>query len=70
MQKDTREFVERCDKCQRFRNVRCILGEKTMAISSQWPLAQWGIDIIGPLPQGKKQVKFFIVAIDYFTKWV
>ena len=41
-----------------------------MAISSQWPLAQWGIDIIGPLPQGKKQVKFFIIAIDYFTKWV
>ena len=25
---------------------------------------------MGPLPQGKRQVKFFIVAIDYFTKWV
>ena len=41
-----------------------------MAISSPWPFAQQGIDIIGPLPQGKKQVKFFIIAIDYFTKWV
>ena len=25
---------------------------------------------MGPLPQGKKQVKFLLVAIDYFTKWV
>ena len=23
-----------------------------------------------PLPQGKKQVKFLLVFIDYFTKWV
>jgi len=39
-------------------------------ISSPWPFAQWGIDIIGPFPPGKKQLKFLIVAIDYFTKWV
>ena len=25
---------------------------------------------MGPLPQGKKQVKFLLIAIDYFTKWV
>ena len=25
---------------------------------------------MGPLPQGKKKVKFLLVAIDYFTKWV
>ena len=25
---------------------------------------------MGPLPCGKKQVKFIVVAIDYFTKWV
>jgi len=39
-------------------------------ITSPWPFAQWGIDIMGPLPQGKKKVKFLLVAIDYFTKWV
>ena len=27
-------------------------------------------DIMGPLPPGKKQVKFLVVVIDYFTKWV
>ena len=35
-----------------------------------WPFAQSGIDILGPLPLGKGQVKFLLVAIDYFTKWV
>ena len=39
-------------------------------ITSPWPFAQWGINIIGPLPQGKKQVKFLLVTIDFFTKWV
>ena len=40
------------------------------AITSPWPFSQWGIDIVGPLPYGKKQVKFLLVVIDYFTKWV
>ena len=26
--------------------------------------------MVGPLPQGKKQFKFFLVVIDYFTNWV
>lgn len=31
---------------------------------------QWGIDIVGPLLRGNKQMRFLVVAIDYFTKWV
>ena len=41
-----------------------------MSISLPWPFSTWGIDIVGSLPQGKKKVKFLLVAIDYFTKWV
>ncbi|GKA21760.1 reverse transcriptase domain-containing protein [Tanacetum coccineum] len=29
-----------------------------------------GIDIVGPLPEAPERVKFLIVAVDYFTKWV
>ena len=25
---------------------------------------------MGPFPLGKKQLKFLIIAVDYFTKWV
>ena len=41
-----------------------------MTITSPWPFMQWGISIVGLLPLGKGQVKFLLVVIDYFTKWV
>ena len=70
IQVDAVELVKKCDKCQRFRNVQRLLAERMTMITSPWPFAQWGIDIVGPLPLGKGQVKFLLVAIDYFTKWV
>ena len=70
MQQDATEFVRKCDRCQRYGKVQRVPGERIKAITSPWPFAQWGIDIIGPLPQGKKQVKFLLIAIDYITKWV
>nr|GEX23935.1 reverse transcriptase domain-containing protein [Tanacetum cinerariifolium] len=29
-----------------------------------------GIEIAGPFPEGPEKVKFLIVAMDYFTKWI
>ncbi|XP_075660901.1 uncharacterized protein LOC142630742 [Castanea sativa] len=70
MQVDAVELVKRCDKCQRFGNVQRLPAEKLTTITSPWPFAQWGIDIVGPFPLGKGQVRFLLVVIDYFTKWV
>ena len=67
---DAVELVKKCDKCQQYGNVHRLPAERLTTISSPRPFAQWGIDIIGLLPQGKGQVKFLLVAIDYFTKWV
>ena len=39
-------------------------------ISSPWPFAPRRVDIMGPFPLVKKQLRILIVAIDYFTKWV
>ena len=64
------ELVKKCDKCQRYGNVHRLPAERLTTISSPWPFAQWGIDIVDPLPQGKGQVKFLLVTIDYFTKWI
>ena len=35
-----------------------------------WPFAQWGLDILGSFHLGTRQMKFLVVGIDYFTKWV
>nr|GEY35039.1 reverse transcriptase domain-containing protein [Tanacetum cinerariifolium] len=44
--------------------------EKLTPITSPWPFYNWGIDIAGPFPKGPDKVKFLIVAIDYFIKWI
>ena len=35
-----------------------------------WPFVQWGLDILGLFPMETRQMKFLVVGIDYFTKWV
>ncbi|XP_055962190.1 pumilio homolog 2-like [Mercurialis annua] len=40
------------------------------SMESPLPFAIWGIDIVGPFETGKHQLKFLIVAIEHFTKWV
>ena len=35
-----------------------------------WSFAQWRLDILGPFPLGTRQMKFLVIGIDSFTKWV
>ena len=35
-----------------------------------WPFAQWRLDILDPFSIGTWKMKFLVVEIDYFTKWV
>ena len=39
-------------------------------MTAPWPFAQWGFDIMGLFPTALRQLKFLVVGIDYFTKWV
>uniref|UniRef100_A0A2N9FT45 Uncharacterized protein n=1 Tax=Fagus sylvatica TaxID=28930 RepID=A0A2N9FT45_FAGSY len=70
MQKDVVSYVRACDKCQRFGNLIHSPPETLTPMTAPWPFAQWGLDIMGPLPVGRRQLKFLVVGIDYFTKWV
>ena len=67
---DANPFVQQCDKCQRFTNLLHSPSEKLTPMTAPWPFAQWGLDIMGPFPIERRQLKFLIVAIDYFTKWI
>nr|GEY88499.1 reverse transcriptase domain-containing protein [Tanacetum cinerariifolium] len=50
--------------------IRYLEKQKLTSITSLWPFYKWGIDIAGPFSEGPGKVKFLIVAIDYFTKWI
>ncbi|GJZ77739.1 reverse transcriptase domain-containing protein [Tanacetum coccineum] len=39
-------------------------------ITTPKPFYKWGIDIAGPFPEGPGKVKFLIVTMDYFMKWM
>ena len=39
-------------------------------MTAPWPFAQWGLDIMGSFPIAIRQLKFLVVGIDYFIKWV
>ena len=70
MQKDAEAYVRACDKCQRFSNIIRQPTEELTPLTALWPFAQWGLDIMGPFPTAVRQLKFLVVGIDYFTKWV
>ena len=39
-------------------------------MGAPWLFAQWGLDILGPFSMRTRQMKFLMIGIDYFTKWV
>ena len=67
---DAKDYVKVCDQCQRFSNVPRQPLEYLTPMMAPWPFAQWGLDILGPFPVGIRHMKFLVVDIDYFTKWV
>ena len=39
-------------------------------MSSPWPFAQWGLDIVGLFLKAAGNKRYLLVGTDYFTKWV
>ncbi|GJT59399.1 reverse transcriptase domain-containing protein [Tanacetum coccineum] len=70
MYKDARVLIRACGDCQVHKLVPRIPHQKLTLIMSPWPFYKWGIDIAEPFSEGPGKVKFLIVAIDYFTKWI
>uniref|UniRef100_A0A2N9HF13 Integrase catalytic domain-containing protein n=1 Tax=Fagus sylvatica TaxID=28930 RepID=A0A2N9HF13_FAGSY len=60
MKADAYQFVQRCDKCQRFANHLHSPPAVLVPMTAPWPFAQWGLDIMGPLPIGRRQLKFLV----------
>ncbi|GJY71069.1 reverse transcriptase domain-containing protein [Tanacetum coccineum] len=70
MHRDAREMIRTCNDCQIHRPVPRNPQHPLTPITAPWPFYKWGIDIAGPFPEGSGKVKFLIVAMDYFTKWI
>ena len=51
MHKEAQEYVKKCDQCQRFSPTIHQPGGVLKTLSSSWPFAQWGLDIVDPFPK-------------------
>nr|GEU40772.1 reverse transcriptase domain-containing protein [Tanacetum cinerariifolium] len=70
MHKDERTLIRECQECQVHRPVLRNPQQKLTPTTSPWSFYKWGINIAGPFSKGPSKVKFLIVAIDCFTKWI
>ncbi|GKC15600.1 reverse transcriptase domain-containing protein [Tanacetum coccineum] len=70
MHTDARKLTRECNDCQVHLPILRNPQQNLTPITSPWPFYKWGIDIARPFPEGPGKVKFLIVAIDYFTKWI
>ncbi|GAU18799.1 hypothetical protein TSUD_80880 [Trifolium subterraneum] len=46
MQQDAKEHVKKCDKCQRHGDMHLAPPHELKSLSSPWPFAWWGMDIL------------------------
>ncbi|GKB98226.1 reverse transcriptase domain-containing protein [Tanacetum coccineum] len=70
MHMDAIEVIQSCDACQIHSPISRLPKQDMTLVTATWLVIQWGINIVGLLPEALGKVKFIIVAIDYFTKWV
>jgi len=70
MKKDCLHHVKKYDQCQRQGDWHQAPPEILHSINIPWSFHTWGIDISDPFPLAAWQMKFLIVAVEYFTKWI
>ncbi|XP_057739942.1 uncharacterized protein LOC130957060 [Arachis stenosperma] len=70
MMADSKEFVRRSKRCQESSNFYKAPVIELSLLTASRPFSQWGIDLLGHFPVGPGKVKYLIVAIDYYTKWI
>ncbi|XP_016185408.1 uncharacterized protein LOC107627044 [Arachis ipaensis] len=68
--RDSMQLVKNCNKCQMHANIHQATPHQLSIISAERPFGTWGIDLVGPFPTAPGQLRYLIVAIDYYTKWI
>jgi hypothetical protein len=62
MLKDAKDYVTIYDKCQRHGDMHIAPPAELTSLTSAWPFAWWGIDLLGPFPKAVGQLKYLVMA--------
>ena len=67
MKQDVESYVKRCNWCQQYALIPRVPSKALNLVTITWPFAQWGMDIVVPLPTRVAQKKFLLIETDYFS---
>jgi hypothetical protein len=67
---DAADLVQKCENCQRCAKDQKQPSSLTQLIQPTWPLQRWGLDLLGPLPPAQGNLKYVVIAVEYFSKWI
>nr|XP_033508278.1 uncharacterized protein LOC117273270 [Nicotiana tomentosiformis] len=70
MEKDAKDFVRKCNECQRHSPMIYQPEKMLHLVLSPWPFIKWGMDIVNPLPWAHGKAQYILLMTDYFSKWV
>ncbi|KAI9126799.1 hypothetical protein K1719_002395 [Acacia pycnantha] len=70
MAADAKAHVQKCDSFQKHASIIRSPPASLQVISAPWPFFKWGMDLLGPFNRAAGQLRWLIVAVDYFTKWI
>jgi hypothetical protein len=67
---DAAKLVQICENCQKCARDQKQPSSLTQLIHPTWPLQRWGLYLLGPLPPVQDNLKYVVVAVEYFSKWI
>jgi hypothetical protein len=65
---DATDLIQKCENCQKCARDQKQPSSLTQLIQPTWPLQRWGLDLLGPLPPAQGNLKYVVVAVEYFSK--
>jgi ribonuclease HI len=67
---DAADLVQKCENCKKCARDQKQPSSLTQLIQPTCPLQRWGLDLLGPLPPAQGNLRYVVVAVEYFSKWV
>jgi ribonuclease HI len=67
---DLAELVQKCENCQKCARDQKQPSSLTQLIQPTWLLQRWGLDLLGSLPPAQGNLRYVVVVVEYFSKWI
>ncbi|XP_057418919.1 uncharacterized protein LOC130713140 [Lotus japonicus] len=65
LRSDCMEYAKKCVKCQMYADLHREPPETLSSMSSSWPFAMWGVDILGPFTPAEMDIEMRFALVEH-----